>query len=195
VFLVAALSALPASAQTQQAGPPPPRPHTFGITSSDVAVTYTLERAKLQASNCNCFWLNGGSADAAITLYRGFGLAANLTGEHASNILPGVNLGKISFMAGPRYTYGASHTRVFGEWLFGVAHAFDGAFPGPTGLTASAGSFSTQLGIGTDIAIHKGLGVRAFEVDYVHTSLPNNGVNSQNDLRLAFGLSYRFGVR
>jgi hypothetical protein len=31
-----------------------------------------------------------------------------------------------------------------------------------------------------------------WRIDYVHTSLPNNGSNSENDLRVAFGHLYRF---
>ena len=34
-------------------------------------------------------------------------------------------------------------------------------------------------------------GVRVLELDFLRTSLPNNAANSQNDLRIAFGLSYR----
>lgn len=172
----------------------------------DLAVTYTPERAKIAPSNCGCFWLNGGSADAAATLYKGLGIAANLTGEHASNITPGVNLSKVAFMAGPRYTYNTSRwtdraatqkhaSYVFGEWLFGEAHAFDSVFPTGGALKTSASSFSMQLGGGANIALAKGFGLRLVEVDYVRTSFPNNGSNSQNDLRLAFGVSYRWNKR
>jgi hypothetical protein len=194
-FLVAVLSNAAALAQK-------PEPHPFGITATDLAITFTTERAKIQSSPCSCFWLNGGSADGAVTFYRGLSVAANLTAEHASNVTPGLNLGKFSFMIGPRYTFDIFRnkvkkrgTRVFGEWLLGGVHGFDSVFPGPNGSTFSAGAFSTQLGIGSDIAIRRGFGVRLFEVDYVHTTLPNNGSNSQNDLRLAFGLSYRFAAR
>jgi peptidoglycan-associated lipoprotein len=164
-----------------------------------------MEHAKLESSSCSCFWLKGGSVDGAVTFYRGFGLAANLTAEHTSNIAPGENLGKVSVMAGPRYTYNTflyiRHPlreygmQVFGEWLVGRVHGFDSVFPGSNSVTSSAGSFSTQLGIGTDIAIHGGFGIRPVELDYVHTSFPNYGANSQNDLRLAFGLSYRLTAR
>jgi hypothetical protein len=43
------------------------------------------------------------------------------------------------------------------------------------------------------VALSRGFGVRAFEVDYLRTSLPNNASNSQNDLRIAFGLTYHTG--
>jgi hypothetical protein len=178
---------------------------TQQITSTDLAATYTTERAKIASSNCGCFWLNGGSINAGVTFYRGLGLAVNLTGEHASNITPGVNLGKVAYMAGPRYTFSTSRytsrllkehgTYVFGEGLFGGVHAFDSTFPGNSGTKASTDAFSMQLGGGFDIALARGFGIRALEADYVHTNLPNNGSNSQNDLRLAFGVSYNLGKR
>lgn len=50
-----------------------------------------------------------------------------------------------------------------------------------------------QLGGGVNVALAKVYGLRVVELDYVHTNLPNNAANSQNDLRVAFGLSYRYG--
>ncbi len=94
LLLAAALSAGPAM-QAQQG---------FHPLSGDLAVTYTAERAKIASIDCGCFWLQGGSASGAVALFRGLGAAANFTGEHASNIAPGVDLSKLVFMAGPRYT-------------------------------------------------------------------------------------------
>ena len=74
-------------------------------TDVDVAITYVAERAKIASVDCGCFWLNGGSGDFAMTLFHGLGVAANLTGEHASNIGTGIDLDKVMFAMGPRYTY------------------------------------------------------------------------------------------
>jgi hypothetical protein len=125
----------------------------------------------------------------------------NLTGEHASNIQSNVGLGKVAFMVGPRYTLNTSRytekltkkhgTEVFGEWLVGGAHAFDSTFPGTNSVQTSAGAFSMQVGGGVDVAIKNGFGIRVIELDYVHTNLPNNAANSQNDVRAAFGVSWR----
>lgn len=62
-------------------------------------------RAKVASVDCGCFWLNGGSGDFTIRLFDGLGVAANLTGEHASNIGTGIDLDKVMFSMGPRYTY------------------------------------------------------------------------------------------
>ncbi len=179
-----------------------PRPKVH-ITSTDVAATFSFEHAQVAQPNGNSFWLKGGSREGAGTFWKGLGLAANLTGEHASNIQNGVSLGKIAYMAGPRYTYDMSRytdtytkkhsTHVFGEALFGGVHAFDSVFPAAGASRPTANGFSMQLGGGLDVAIGSGFSIRALEVDYIHTNLPNNGSNSQNDLRIAFGVSYRFG--
>ena len=168
--------------------------------TADVAVTYTLERSKIANTACGCFWLNGASLDGAYTFHKGLGIAMNLTGEHASNIAnTGVNLGKITYLVGPRYTgkldFGGvkrHYGRVFGEFLIGGTHGFDSVFPGAGTATATANSFAMQLGGGVDLNTKHGFAVRALEMDYVHTSLPNNGSNSQNDFRIAFGMAYHW---
>jgi hypothetical protein len=183
--------------QAQQRFWPPP---------VDVAVTYVAERAKIAASGCACFWLQGGSVSAAAPIFRGLSAAVNLTGEHSSGIAPGVDLSKVAFMAGPRYTFGTGRgtgrwsdrgfdsrheISAFGEALFGVAHGFNGVFPISSGIESSANSFSLQVGGGVNVAMTRGFGLRALEIDYVRTSLPNGVGNTQNDLRLGFGVTYR----
>jgi hypothetical protein len=174
--------------------------------STDVAVTYTASRGNVAANNGDSFWMQGGSADAALTFFHGLGAAVNLTGQHATNIAPGIDLNRLSFLAGPRYTYstarwtdrylGTKHaTRIFGEALFGAVHGFNGRFPSATGLQSSADAFAMQLGGGADVAIARGFGVRALELDYVRSSLPNGGGDTQNDFRLAVGVSYHLQRR
>ena len=171
-----------------------------GISSADVAVTYDLERAKIADSSCDCFWLNGASAEVAVPVYRGLSAVASFAGATASNITPGVDLSKITYVFGPRYTYEISHysgiatrghsTHLFGEALFGGTHAFNSSFPATGGAVPAANSFAMQLGGGVDVALSRGFGVRALQLDYIRTSLPNNASNTQNDLRIAFGVTY-----
>lgn len=191
VLLVGVLTASGpmACAQGQQ-----PAGQGFRLSSVNVAGTFTTERSKVTTSG-NGFWLYGGSADAAFTFFHGLGVAANLTGDRASGIAPGVDLGEIAFMAGPRYTFrkGSKHeNRVFIESLFGGVHAFDSIFPTATGVESSANSFSMQVGGGWDVAVSKQFAIRVFEADYVRTSLPNNGTNTQDHLHLAVGVTYHF---
>ena len=197
VLLAGALVAtLTLSAQQAQ-----PTAHKLHITQTNVAVLFNFERAQVAQTGSPSFWLKGGAADASVTFWNGLGIAANLTEEHASGISGNVSLGKVAFMAGPRYTFNTSRytdkafkkhrSEVFGECLFGGAHAFDSTFPGTNAVKTSAGAFSMQLGGGLDIGIAKGFGIRALETDWIHTTLPNNAGNSQNDFRIGFGISYR----
>jgi len=167
----------------------------------DVALTYAAERAQIAPGTCGCFWLQGGGADAALTLWKGLGASATVTGAHASNYSSGVDVNKIAYMFGPRYTFAGwslgtreqRRLQVFGEALFGGVHAFSGAFPTSTGLTASANSFAMQAGGGINLALSRKIGLRLFQADYVRTDLPNSYSKSQNDVRLAVGVNYRFG--
>jgi hypothetical protein len=171
-------------------------------TSVDLGVTYAAERAYIAPGNCDCFWFNGGGADVAVTFWKGFGVAAALTGDHASNVTPGVDISKISYLFGPRYTYKpwilnvrrVSKLRVqaFGEGLFGGAHAFDSSFPSASGLQSSANSYAMQIGGGVNFFISDRFAVRVPEVDYVRTDLPNGNSDVQNDLRLGFGIGISY---
>src|SRR5262249_45029141 len=82
-------------------------------------------------------------------------------------------------------------SNIFIEALFGIAHGFDSFFPASSGVESSANSFSFQVGGGINMSLTKHLGLRALEADYVRTALPNGADNTQNDLRLAFGITYR----
>lgn len=164
--------------------------------STDVGVTLNFERAYIAPGSCNCFWLKGGGADMTVTFGKGLGIAASLTGDHASNAAPGIDVNKITYVFGPRYTFTPSllhGAQLFGEGLFGEAHAFNSSFPSPGGLKSSANSFAMQIGGGLQFPLAGRFTVRALQADYVRTALPNNDSNVQNDLRLGFGVSFHLG--
>jgi outer membrane immunogenic protein len=168
--------------------------------SVDLAITYSTEYARLSPGTCGCFWLQGGGADAALTLWKGFGVAAGVTGQMVSNYAPSVDFSKVSYMGGPRYTYTAWKRRpgsiqrprfqIFGEGLFGAVHAYSGAFPSRTAIDATANSFALETGGGINLFFLRSISVRLLQVDYVRTQLPNGYAGTQNDLRLASGVSY-----
>lgn len=171
------------------------------VNEGDVAVLYTTERAKTVNSGCNCFWLQGVTLEGAGTVWRGAGVVASLTTQHKSNISPGVNLGKITFAAGPRYTWNYKtgpgrryKIMPFAQMLFGLAHGYDSVFPSSNGtVSSSANSFSFQLGGGADIPVKDGFAVRPIQLEYVHTALSNGYSNAQNDFRISVGASWHFG--
>jgi peptidoglycan-associated lipoprotein len=170
----------------------------------DIGVTYTLERSKIATTGCACFWMQGGSVDANIPVYHGLGAAVAFAGAHKSDIAPSIDLGELSLMGGPRYTLSTNRwsehwmtprhqTSVFAEALFGFVHGFDSQFPSGTTLKPTANALSMQFGGGLNIGLAKHFGVRAPELYYVRTNLPNNTNDTQNDLRLGFGFSYHIG--
>jgi hypothetical protein len=170
-----------------------PEPVTRPAVSTDIAVTFNLERADVVPTEC-CFWMKGGAADVAVTFWKGVGVAATVTGDHVSNYASGYNVNKIAFMAGPRYTRSLSNRiQVYGDGLLGEVHAFDGTFPSAATLESTAGSFSLQTGGGVNMFVSRSFGIRLIEADYVRTLLPNGSANVQNDMQLDFGVTYHMG--
>jgi opacity protein-like surface antigen len=167
--------------------------------TTEIGATFEFEYSRVAEINGSRFWPCGGSIDGAITIWKGLGVAADFAGEHAADISNGVSLDKYAFMAGPRYNFDMlphnelrQHaTRGFAEALFGEAHAFNSVFPGTESVSSSASSFSMQVGGGVDIAMGHGFNFRPVNLYWVHTTLPNNSENIQNNFRIGLGASYR----
>jgi opacity protein-like surface antigen len=170
--------------------------HNLGL---EVGTTFVYEYSRVAEINGNRFWPFGGSVDGAVTLWKGFGVAADFSGIHATDISNGVSLNKHSFMAGPRYNFNLlphnelryHATRGFAEALFGEVHGFNSLFPAPNNVKTSATSFSMQVGGGVDVALGYGFNFRPVDVYWVHSSLPNNANNIQNNFRIGLGASFR----
>ncbi len=187
------------SALSAQQSPKPAA--TSSQVSTDLGVTFSLERSQVVPSVC-CFWFKGGGADAAVTFWKGLGIAGTVTGDHKSNVEPGADINKIAYMAGPRYTFNlwAGKTappdprrlQFFAQGLFGDSHGFNSVFPASGGAASSANSFAIQTGGGFNYYFTQHWGLRLVEADYVRTAFPNVGQNIQNDLRLSFGAVYHF---
>jgi hypothetical protein len=164
----------------------------------DLGVTFAGERSKPDPSLC-CFWFKGGGVDAAVTFWRSFGIAATVTGDHASGYLPSTDQNEVSFLAGPRYTFLAWKGRVsaedqrrlllFGQGLVGVAHGFDTRF---SNGSTSSNELAVQAGGGLNLYLTRKLGFRPIEIDFVRTQIGATGFSTQNNLRLATGVAYHF---
>jgi hypothetical protein len=180
------------------------KPVAPDTVSTDLAVTFAVERSQAVSSQ-GSFWFKGGGADAAITFKSGMGIAASLTGDHASNITPGMDANKITYLAGPRYTWTAwqghvtaadnRRLQVFGQALFGGTHSFNSYYPALPAATSSAKSLAMQAGGGLNLYFTRNFGLRLLEADYVRTVLPNGAANIQSDMRLSVGLAYHIGKR
>lgn len=173
--------------------------HLFSrITPTSTALTYSAERAKTVSSSCNCFWFQGGAIDTNWNVWNHLGIAAQLSGSHASNIGPGVDISKISVLFGPRYTWQPTRWKshryqpsIFGEFLLGGVHAFDTVIPTNSGTSSNATAFGLQTGVGTNLWLTSHFGIRLLELDYIYSRLPNAGNSTQNDFRVATGVTWR----
>ena len=171
------------------------------MNSTDIAVSLIFEHAQVAQINGNRFWPIGGDANVALTVAKGFGFAFDVSGEHKSNIQNGVNLSKISFMGGPRFTFDIARpgqsfgerrpVRAFVQGMLGPTHAFDSLFPGPNAVSTTANALSVQLGGGIDVPLKHGFGIRALEASWIHSDYSNAAKDIQNDFRIGFGASYR----
>lgn len=171
--------------------------HSLSLSAVDFAFTYVPERAKTSNVDCGCFWFQGGSAEVALESPFGLSLVSSFTGQHATALSGGGDVGKLSYLFGPRFMkrlpWGTSkhESLIFGEALFGGVHGFDGIFPNGSATASTANSFGFQSGGGWEVALAHNVFLRPAQVDYFRSNLPNAGSQSQNDLRLAFGVSYR----
>lgn len=123
--------------------------------------------------------LNGYNFSPAYNLIRGFGVVAELSGQYRS----GANLRDIA--VGPQFLYPRGNMTFFGHFLIGKARSLV-QVGGPQEDTARA----VALGGGMDYALSTRFALRAFQVDYLHTTLFNT---TQNNLRFSTGLVYRWG--
>jgi len=159
----------------------------------DLSVSYISERS-LKAGTSDSFWMEGGSAELAFNLSHGVGIAADYTGTHATSIgNSGVPLTLAVITIGPRYRWHASkRISIYGEGLVGVATGSNSVFPNISGSISNANSWAWQAGGGLDCRLTPHFAIRALDVGYTRTELPNATNNVQNLLKLGAGIVLRF---
>ena len=170
---------------------------------ADVALTFAVERAQIATSDS--FWFKGGGADAAVTLRNGLGVAASFMGDHGTLGTSGIDSNKLTWLAGPRYTIALKAPRkmaaanggaeLFGQAMFGGVHGFNGLYPAIGGTTTTANSLAYAFGGGLNLRCARNLKLRLIELDFVHNQLPNAASDTQNNLRIAFGLCFTMRPR
>lgn len=156
----------------------------------DLAFMYSPQRS--QGTNGNSFWGQGGSVEFAAYLYRGWGVAADLSVNHATNINgSGVKLTTITTLFGPHYKWSHGKLAIFGNGLVGVSAGSDSVFPSTGGATQSAQSYAVQVGGGADWRLKQWLAVRPIEASWQRTEFPNGTTNVQNTLQIGAGVVFR----
>ena len=168
---------------------------TPGPQRIDLGVTYIAQRS-LRASTTQNFWLEGGSAELGLNVWHGVGPVVNFTGGHTGSIgSSGVPLAVLTTTFGLRdRRHAGKRVSIYGEGLFGFASGSGSVFPAPSGAKSSATSFAWQVSGGVDYRLSGRFAVRALDIGYLHTALPNGTDNVQNILRVGAGLVVRFGA-
>lgn len=159
----------------------------------DLAVTYLAERS-LKANTSENFWMQGGSIQIGANVWRGWGIAADVTGIHAGSIgSSGVPISLVTTTFGPRYRWHADrHLSLYGQGLIGEADGFHSVFPAQVGAQSSSNSLAIQTGGGIDYKLSDRVALRVLDAAWLRTQLPNSTDNVQNNLRLGAGIVVRF---
>jgi hypothetical protein len=168
-------------------------PESQGLPRMEVAVLY--DSLLSNVVRADRFWMQGGSIQVDGQFWHGLGVEADISGLHARNANNAeVGLDMVTTTFGPRYGWAPAHHRYsfFSHALVGEANGFDSVFPGVGATSDSATSLALQVGGGMDLAVKHRLLLRAFEVDWLRTQLPNANTNVQNNIRLAAGVVVRF---
>jgi hypothetical protein len=179
------MTAFAASAQPPRTPPP---------GQLDVALTYSTSHSNFVPGSD--FWLQGGDLEFAFHLPARFSGVASLSGGHTGPGTGGVPLSVINELYGPRYTWtfpGKTHdVSIFGQGLVGITEGFGSTFPASGAATTSASGLAVQAGGGLDVGLSRHWQVRACEVQWLRSQLPNNTTNVQNSLKIGAGLVFRF---
>jgi len=184
LLIVAAVSAVPASAQTHSVSSAKP--------GTELALTYTYLHANAPPDACGCFSMNGGAAEFAYPVKRSFSAVAEAGAVTASNVnSSGLDLTLSSYLVGGRYSLRAARFTPYAQLLVGAAHASGSLAPGQFGLSSTA--FAMAAGGGLDLNLHSHLALRVFQADYLLTLLPNQTNDHQNNFRFSTGVVFHFG--
>jgi hypothetical protein len=168
----------------------PIRSEGGNISRLEVGGNYNFFHANAPPGQCGCFNMNGGSGTFLMNITPRWSVLADIAVAHAGEVNhTAQNILIINYFFGGRYTYrNRSRWVPFGEALIGgakenVNFRFD----------INRQSLGFLGGGGVSTRIKRKWGINAVEVDYVHTRIPNGNNNSQNNLRIATGVTYHFG--
>lgn len=167
-----------------------------GLAAGDVprlemGLNYNYFHANAPPGQCGCFGMNGGSGTVIFNMRPAWSIVADLMLAHANNVDgTSQNITIFNYLFGPRYTRRRSSRFVpYGQVLLGGAKE-DVNFE----FTINRNAFGVLAGGGVTTTIKPKIGFTIIEADWIYTRIPNAVNDRQNDLRIATGLTYRFGV-
>jgi opacity protein-like surface antigen len=151
-----------------------------------------------RASDPTTINLNGWNASITGNLTSWFGVVGDFSGHYGSPSIfgfgvPLTDANQYSYLFGPRLSYrGSDRFTPFGHFLVGVSRASAGTSRGFRGFDASLSdtALAAALGGGVDIKMTDSIAIRAVQADYLMTRFLDD---RQDNLRLSFGVVFRFG--
>ena len=162
------------------------------IPRLEIGANYNYFHANAPPGQCGCFALNGGSGTVIVNLTPVWSGVADIAVAFANNVdNTQQDITIVNYLFGPRYTRRTSSRFVpFGQVLFGgakenVNFEFD----------INRNSFGLLGGGGVTTSLGRRFGLTIAEVDYVYTRIPNAKNNTQNNIRISTGVTYRFGTK
>lgn len=166
---------------------------TFGYADKwSISASYDPLVTNMVAGNTVA--LEGGSTEIERQYQSGFALVGDFAGMNGDNLNQANSAFEImTITGGPRFNLHNSYRRVsaFGQVLAGGALGRNGVFPVGNTIRSQANALAVQAGGGFEYFLSKYWTLRAGEVNWVRTSLPNSATNTQNSLRLGIGIRYR----
>ncbi|MCL2659043.1 MAG: OmpA family protein [Acidobacteriaceae bacterium] len=188
VFLFAAVQlhgqAAPTAGQSEDAAPRVELQANYNYLYANV----------VNANNFSLYY--GANAQAVVNLNKNWGLMADFSGSTANNItastLPGptMDLNLYNFHFGGRYSM-RNHTRLtpYLQGLVGASKISSSYSP----YSNYPVVFGSTAGVGVTLRATRHFGFTLAEADWLYSKGTNFVKDSQNDLRLAAGLYFRFG--
>jgi outer membrane immunogenic protein len=160
------------------------------IPRVEIGASYNYFHANAPPGQCGCFALNGGSGSVIVNLRPAWSAVADIAVAFANDVdNTQQNITIVNYLFGPRYTRRTSSRFVpYGQILFGGAKEnvnFE--------FTINRNSFGLLGGGGVTTRLGRRFGLTIGDVSYVYTRIPNAKNNSQNNIRVATGVTYRFG--
>ncbi|HEU5401815.1 MAG TPA: outer membrane beta-barrel protein [Terriglobales bacterium] len=162
------------------------------IPRYELGLNYNYFHANAPPGQCGCFSLNGGSGTIVVNLTPAWSGVADVAYAHANNVNnTSQNITIINYLFGPRYSRRTSSRFVpYGEALLGgakenVNFQFD----------INRNAFGFLVGGGVTTRLKPRIGWTIVEADWVYTRIPNAKNNRQNDVRIATGITFNFGLR
>jgi outer membrane immunogenic protein len=160
------------------------------IPRVEIGANYNYFHANAPPGQCGCFALNGGSGSVIVNLRPAWSAVADIAVAFANDVdNTQQNITIVNYLFGPRYTRRTSSRFVpYGQILFGGAKEnvnFE--------FTINRNSFGLLGGGGVTTRLGRRFGLTIGDVSYVYTRIPNAKNNAQNNIRVATGVTYRFG--